>query len=143
MFAGVNQAIISTSKKYAYAAVFMVITLILIIITNWIFIPIYGIAGAAFASFLSMFITTIIRYIFVWKSFNLQPYNYKHLIIIGISGLTYFILIIIPDFPNAYIDILIKGSIITVIFGALIYISKVSEDINLKIEQVYQRYARR
>jgi O-antigen/teichoic acid export membrane protein len=143
MFAGVNQAIISTSKRYAYAAVFMVIMLILIVITNWIFIPIYGIVGAAFASFLSMLITTFLRYIFVWQSFKLQPYNYKHLIIIAISGLTYFILTIIPSFPNAYIDILIKGSIITTIFGLLIYISKVSEDINLKIEQVYKRYARR
>lgn len=140
MLAGVNHAIISTSKKYIYASVFMIIMLVLIVITNWIFIPIYGIKGAAIASFISMFITTFLRYIFVWKSFNLQPYNYKHLIILLIVAITYFGSIAIPEIANPYLDTVLKGSVITILFSVMIYFSKVSEDINDKANQLLRKF---
>ncbi len=134
MLAGVTPSIIATSKKYIYAAIFMFIMLILIVITNLIFIPIYGVAGAALASFISMFITSFLRYLFVWKQFKLQPYNYKHLIILGIAILSYFISTNLPNLNNPYFDVVFKGAIISLLFGILVYFSKVSEDINEKAD---------
>jgi len=138
MFSGVNQAIISTSKKYKYASVFMIVMLALIVLTNWIFIPIYGITGAAIASLIAMFVTTLLRYLFVWKTFNLQPYNYKHLIVIAISFFTYFISYNLPVIANEYFDIILKGTVITILFSFMIYFSKVSEDINDKAEGLFK-----
>ena len=136
MLSGVSSAIIATSKKYIYSSVFMLVMLVLIVITNLIFIPLYGIVGAALASFISMFITALLRFIYIWKSFKLQPYNFKHLIIVLIVVLTYFGAIVIPTLANPYLDVISKGIFITILFGAMIYFTKVSEDINDKANQV-------
>lgn len=138
MLSGVNQAIISTSKKYKYGAVFMLVMLALIVLTNWIFIPIYGITGAALASLISMLIITFLRFLFVWKTFNLQPYNYRHLIVIAISIITYLITFNLPVLSNEYLDIIFKGSVITILFSFMIYFSKVSEDVNQKAEEIFK-----
>ncbi len=134
MLAGVAPSIIATSKKYIYASFFMFIMLILIVTTNLIFIPLYGVAGAALASFIAMFITSLLRYFFVWKQYKLQPYSYKHLIILGIALLSYFISSNLPTLSNPYFDVVLKGVVISILFGILVYFSKVSEDINEKAD---------
>lgn len=140
MVSGVAQAIIATSKKFVYASVFMLIMLALIIVTNWLLIPVYGVEGAAFASFLSMGIVSLIRYLFIWKSFKLQPYNYQHLLVIAIVVISYVSTLILPSLSNPFIDIVLKGIVISIGFGIMIYFSKVSMDINEKIDQVVRRF---
>lgn len=139
MLTGVNQAIIGTGKKYIYAAVFMLLMLAIIILTNWIFIPILGITGAALASFITVLTISIIRYLFVWNTFKLQPYSYKHLIILAIVFSTYFVTIYLPQLSNPYYDIVLKGIVISIIFAVLIYFTRVSEDINQKVDELILR----
>lgn len=136
MLSGVNQAIIATSKKYYYSFIFVFIMLFVIVLTNWIFIPKYGILGAAIASFISVSFNFILRYFFVLKNFKLQPYNYNHLIILAIGLVSYFICIQIPSVSNPYLDVIIKGTGITLVFIPMVYFSKVSEDINKKADQL-------
>lgn len=139
MMSGVSAMIISTSKKFKIASVFMLIMLVMIVISNLIFIPIWGLKGAAIASFISILSISLARYLYIWRVFSLQPYNTKHLIILGIVISTYFISILIPSVSNPLIDIVLKGTVITIIFSFLIYFSKVSEDINDKANQVLKR----
>jgi O-antigen/teichoic acid export membrane protein len=140
MISGVSFEIISTSKKYIYASVLMILMLGLIVLTNYIFIPIYGIVGAAVASMVATLVFVLLRFVYVWRRFHFQPYNYKHLIIIGIVGLSYFLSSLVPSIENPYFDVLLRGSFITLIFTVLIYFSKVSEDINEKADQVVRRF---
>jgi O-antigen/teichoic acid export membrane protein len=140
MLSGVSFEIISTSKHYKYASIFMIMMLILIVLTNLLFIPIFGLVGAAIASMVATLIFVLIRFAFVWQKFKLQPYNYKHLIIIGIVLITYLLTFLLPSLENPYFDVIIKGSFITLIFSTLIYTSKVSEDLNEKADQVIRRF---
>ncbi len=140
MLGGVSLEIISTSKYYRYATVFMLIMLMLIVLTNLIFIPIYGLVGAAIASMVATFIFVLLRFGFLWYKFKLQPYSYRHLLIVGISVVTYFLTTLLPSLENPYIDVLIKGSFITLVFSVLIYLSKVSEDLNQKANQFIRRF---
>ncbi len=133
MVSGVNLEIISTSKKYIYASVFMIITLVSIVVSNLILIPIWGVVGAAIASLISIFIFAFLRYVFVWKSFEIQPLNYHHLIILLIGFISWGVAYICPSLSNPYLDIILKGSLITVSFVPLIYLSKASEDLNQKM----------
>ena len=136
MLSGLSIYIITTSKKYIYSSIFVLIMLVLIIITNIIFIPTYGIVGAAIASCISMLIVSILRFAFLWKTFTLQPYNFQHVKIIGILIISYFVAYICPEPYMPFVNILIKGSVVSLIFGLLIYFSKVSEDINQKINEI-------
>jgi len=136
MLSGLSAYIITTSKKYIYSSIFMLIMLVLIVITNLIFIPIYGIVGAALASFISMLGVSILRFFFIWKNFAIQPYNFQHLIIIGIVIISYYSAFFIPDSFNPFVNIIIKGTVISLVFALLIYSTKVSEDINQKINEL-------
>ncbi len=135
MISGVNLEIISTSKKYIYASVFMVITLVLIVITNFTLIPMWGIIGAAVASLISTFVFALMRYLLVWKSFGLQPLSYHHLLILLIGFVAWGVAYICPSLENPFFDILLKGTIITAVFFPSIYLSRTSEDLNQKMEE--------
>lgn len=139
MSSGVAASIISNSKEYRVSAYVMIVLISLIIITNIIFIQIWGIVGAAFASLISTIVAILLRYFFLLIKFKLQPYSYKHLLIIAISGISLGLNYSIPENTNFLIDILIRSSIITITFVFLIYISKVSEDINKVILKIFTK----
>ncbi len=129
MFGGVSPAIIVNSKYYRVYAYIMFITIVNLIISNIIFIRLYNMNGAALATFITLFISFILRFLFLYKKFQLQPYSYKHLIILLISGVTIGINFIIPKFSEFYIDMFVRSSIITIVFCGLIYFSKVSKEV--------------
>ncbi len=130
MSSGVGASIIATSKYYRVSAYVMIVMIVLIIITNIIFIKNWGIIGAAFASMISTFTAILIRYVFLLRKFKLQPYSYKQLIIILIAGFSLFTSYLIPEFESYVIDILVRSSYIAITFSGLIYFSKVSEEVN-------------
>jgi O-antigen/teichoic acid export membrane protein len=134
MLSGLSAYIITTSKKYIYSSIFMLIMLVLIVVTNLIFIPIYGIVGAALASFISMLGVSILRFIFIWKNFAIQPYNFQHLIIIGIVIISYYSAFFIPDSFNPFVNIMIKGTIVSLVFALLIMKTSIKRLSGLKIK---------
>lgn len=139
MAAGVGGSILANSRKYRMQALFMLIMIVLVVITNYIFIPIYQIAGAALASFIAKLVFNLIRHFYMWIKFKLQPFDYKSLIVLLIGGFTYIATYFIPQFESFYVDILVRGGAITLIFSGLIYLLKVSEDINNSINEYFNK----
>lgn len=130
MAGGANAIIIATStfhKANAYAVVFL---LVLTILTNFIFIPLYGISGAAFASALSMLLFNLLKFLIVYKKLSLQPYDYRFLIVAAIGAGTFIILQNIPSFPNLYVNIIWLSSLTTLGFMGPILLLKLSPEIN-------------
>lgn len=109
----------------------MIFQIIIVVITNYIFIPLYGITGAAFATLVSKFIIDFIRYLIVLIMFKLQPYNMKFLVVLIFSAISFAAGYIIPEFDNYIIDIIVRSAVIAVIFVILILGFRISEDINL------------
>ncbi|OFX46449.1 MAG: hypothetical protein A2046_04690 [Bacteroidetes bacterium GWA2_30_7] len=134
MATGVNGTVISNSKHYRFHTYIMLVLIFLIIITNYIFIPILGITGAAMASALSVLIFNIARYLFLYIKFKMQPFNYKFIYVIIISLISYYSVYFIPLFDNLVLDIFVRSSIITIIFGLLTINFKVSDEINEKVK---------
>ncbi|UCG28324.1 MAG: polysaccharide biosynthesis C-terminal domain-containing protein, partial [Bacteroidales bacterium] len=97
---GVANLIIATSKYYRVQTYFMLVLLVLVVISNLIFIPKYGIVGAALASAISSFIYNFLRFIFVYTKFKMQPYNLKTIILLLITIGSYFASFIIPVLSN-------------------------------------------
>ena len=128
---GSNYEILSTSKYYKIDLLFVVLLGVLAIITNMIFIPIYGITGAALASAISIFIFNTFRYSFIFLKMKLQPFTIdtlKELIIVGfILLINYFVS---PQI-NFIFDIFLRSIIISVLFVSLTILFKTSDDFNL------------
>ena len=139
LISGVNGAIIINSRYYKFDLLSNIPFLIFIVITNHILIPsdweilgvaISGINGAAFATFLSTFLFISIKIIFVFLKFKIHPFSLNTLItIILLIG----VYLIVGNFNfnfNLYFNIILKSGIGLLIFIPIVYVMKISEDIN-------------
>ena len=134
MSTGVNNSIIATSKYYKAQTIFMIIFVLIVIVSNYLLIPVLGIVGAAVASAISLFLFNLMRWIFLWYRFNLQPFNYRYLIVLLFAIIAFIPGYYLPKIDPFYIDIVIRSGIIFIIFCVLIYFFKLSEDINNRVD---------
>jgi O-antigen/teichoic acid export membrane protein len=141
MSTGVNGIVIVTSKYYRYHTFLVILLLILVVISNLIFIPLFGIIGAAMASAISLLFNNGARYLLLLVKFKMQPFNYRYLIVLSGAVLIYLVLKLISfESGNIYVNIFLVSSVSSVMFGIIVYFSKASEDINNRIE-TYWHYS--
>jgi O-antigen/teichoic acid export membrane protein len=133
---GVNGAIISTSKYFRYDTLFMFLLVVVTIITNLLLIPAMGITGAALASCITFFTFNLLRYLFIWKKFDMQPYTIDFLKIAGIAAIALAGGWFLNVSENNYITILVKGSVFSLLFAIGIYLSKSAPDLNKMLDTV-------
>jgi O-antigen/teichoic acid export membrane protein len=141
MALGMNQVILSTSPRYKYQTLFVIILSVSIVISNMIFIPRYGIVGAAIATLVATVIVNIAKWFFVYVRLKTQPFTLKTVVLILIFLATYFIQDVIPKM-YFIIDLTIRSFIITVIFIGTCYALKVSEDLNRQIDKVLKMFTK-
>ena len=127
---GVNGAIIINSKYYKYELITNIFLVFITLITNYFFIKIYGIEGAAIATAISIFLFNFIRIILIKVKMGLQPFTIKTLITFLILVLIYNIIIYLPLSGNMYIDVIWKMFIVFLFFIPLLFTLELSEDIN-------------
>jgi O-antigen/teichoic acid export membrane protein len=143
MFSGANSVIISTSEDYKVITYLTIVLMVLTVATNYWLIPIYGITGAALASFISTFIYMLLRYLFLLIKYKLQPYDIKTPIIIGFAALTYGLSLLMPPMFHHLLDIFVRSSLISIIFALLIIVSKVSPELNKALLLYFTKLKRR
>lgn len=134
---GVVNQILFNSKYYKYSSHFIFIFVILVIISNLILIPKFGIIGAALATLISKTIYMMIKVAFVKIKLGFTPYSWKTLIPISIVFLVYFIQLIIPIQNNFIIDIILRSTVASILFLALIVWLQVSPDINQWFKKIF------
>ncbi|MCS6905368.1 MAG: oligosaccharide flippase family protein [Bacteroidia bacterium] len=132
---GVNHYLINSSPKYQYDSYFNLLLLILTVITNLIFIRLYGAIGAAFATFLSMLILNILKWGFIKIAFGLQPFSRNHIYVFLIALVSFLCAFFIPSFSNPYLDSIIRTLIFSILYLLGVTYFKVDVDINLFLEK--------
>jgi O-antigen/teichoic acid export membrane protein len=136
---GVSVQIISTSHKYKIQTYSLGILVILTVIFYMIFIPLYGMNGAALGTLLSMSLASAMRVGYLRWEMKLFPYRINHLKCVAIGILAFAIGWIIPVFDYYIIDLFIRCSAITAVFVALNYAFHVSNDLNLMTDKILKR----
>ncbi|WP_282042510.1 polysaccharide biosynthesis C-terminal domain-containing protein [Winogradskyella flava] len=132
---GNNNAILFNSNYYKIVLLFGVLLAIMAIILNVVFIPIYGIEGSAFATFLAVFIYNTTKVLFIKQKFKMQPFSQASLkvilVIICIAITFYF-----WELPfHSIINIILKSILIGVFYIISIYKLNISEDISGQIKK--------
>ncbi len=92
---GDSGRILYYSEKYRYNFYFTMLMLLLVIGLNWYLIPIYGLGGAGFATFLSQVVLNLIRWGFLKKKYALQPFNKQSLFAFALFSLALIYAVII------------------------------------------------
>ncbi|GAA4097858.1 lipopolysaccharide biosynthesis protein [Mucilaginibacter panaciglaebae] len=136
---GVNGYIVNLSKYYRYTTYFIVGSVLFCIAANWLLIPRIGMMGAAAAYFLTTFVLNFLYWIFVKVKFGLQPFGKTHVLIIIISVIALITGLYLPLGHNVYIDLILRSSIVGVIYISLAYLLKISDDVNQLIDGVLKR----
>ena len=136
---GNNNAIIFNTKYYKTVLFLGVALVILTIVLNMIFIPIYGIMGSAFATLLSITLYSLAKLIFVVKRLDLYPFTSQTLYSIAIT-VVLFLLFYFWQFPfHPIISIGLKSALVTILYVYINYKFVISAEINQVMNKVLKR----
>ena len=130
MLFGPSSEIIVLSKYYAFNIVLIMLLAGMTIVMNLIFIPRYGIEGAAYGAALSLIVFNVIKFIFILARLSLQPFSCSFVKVLLIAGVTWAVHIFLPRFEATILDIMVRSAAMTIVFGSLIWWSRVSPESN-------------
>jgi O-antigen/teichoic acid export membrane protein len=136
MSTGMNGEIISYSKHYRFGFYSILILVGITIGMNYILIPLFGLLGAALATTFSVFIYNIIKFIFLYLKFGLQPFNRNTGLIILTGLAAYFITYYLPKPENPLLSIAFSSIIASAIFFTPILGLNLSPEINDSLKKV-------
>jgi O-antigen/teichoic acid export membrane protein len=127
---GNNNAIIFNSKYYKMVLFLGLFLAVLAISLNMLFIPKYGINGAAIATLISITLYSIAKLLFVVVRMKLYPFTIKTLTSLFIFAV-FFFGFYYWDFPfHPITNIILKSVLITIPYIYVNYKLKISEDFN-------------
>ena len=137
---GNNNSIIFNSKYYKAVLVLGVLLVFVIVGLNLIFIPKYGIDGAALATLIAIGMYSLAKLLFVVFKMKLFPFT-KNTIVSFIIALVLFLGFYFWEFPfHPIVNIGLKSAIISVLYLSLHYYFKVSSDINFVIRNTVEKF---
>lgn len=135
---GNNNAIIFNSKYYRMVLFLGLMLGVFAVWLNAVFIPLYQLDGAALATLIAIFLYSLAKLLFVVLRMKLFPFTVKTLqlllVSVGVFALFYF-----WDFGyHPLLNIILKSTLLTAVYGALIYIMKISDDANAYLHKIYR-----
>lgn len=131
--AGPNGVVLMNSPKYRLVTYLSVIGLLLTLVSNYFFISWFQIEGAAMATFATYLILNFVMWAFILMLYKLQPFTLANLmtLMLGI-GILYLMSFI--NIENIWITIMLKASIITAVYWGVVYVLKLSPEVNKLID---------
>ena len=143
MGTGLNGFIITSSRYYRYQALFVVILLVVVVITNIVFIPMWGITGAAIAALVSNVIFNLTRVIFVYVKFRMQPFNYKFLVVIGLLLVSLLAGHYLQGIGHWLLRTAIICTMVLILYMIPILALRISGDLNNSLLELYNSFLKR
>ncbi|MGV4413060.1 lipopolysaccharide biosynthesis protein [Chryseobacterium sp. T1] len=114
---GFNSHIISLSKYYKFNIVVMLFLAVMTISLNFLFLKNtnLGIIGVAAATAISLTLFNLIKIIFNYIKFKVQPFTIEMLYALIISSLAINIVILLPNFDSSIINLFYKPAIVLIV----------------------------
>ncbi len=129
MTAGFNATIIRTSRWYRFDLYATLLLLALMIITNLIFIPIFGIVGAAMATALSILLQNSAAFFYIKYRFGIQPFSKATPVALLVLAAILAVSAAIPEVPVWILDLLIRSSVAAGLFVLAVVSLNISDDL--------------
>ena len=102
-------------------------------------INLIGINGAALATLLTILIFNTVKIWYVKKKMDMQPFTKKSVLVLGVILSLYLLWYTLEITVIPMANIMAKSILISLVYGFLIYILKISEDLNLLVNQFLNR----
>ena len=139
MATGLNAAILFTSEKYKWGAGLLVFLAVLALVLQNIFIPLYGMNGAATATALASFFYNTMLLWYVHRHFKLMPFTNENLKVLFTVVVLAIVGFLIPEFENKVVAILLKTSLLSVVYLFVIYRLKLAMELQEMIVDFFKK----
>jgi O-antigen/teichoic acid export membrane protein len=121
MASGSNTSIIYNSEHSIKGTFLLAAVFVFLIIMLFILVPMYGTVGAAAAVALGTFAYNLGKLLFIKAYYNMQPFNVDSIKLAVIIGTLLTLAIYLPHLDNAILDILYRGSTVSVLYFLITY----------------------
>ncbi|MEX0995350.1 MAG: polysaccharide biosynthesis C-terminal domain-containing protein [Balneolaceae bacterium] len=138
MATGTNGSIIITSRYYRFDLITNLLLVAFTIGTNLLLIPRYGIVGAAIATMLSIFIYNLIKFIFVWIMFSMQPFQLTAAWALFLGGVAMAAALALPALP-VIADLIARTLTILLLFVLPVWWFGLSADVNRMADRILKK----
>lgn len=125
---GIGGNITETSRYFKFSTVSLGISIVLLIGLSILLIPWLGITGAALATASTLTLISIIRVIFLKVKFGFFCFDRKIIILFLITLISFSVGFFFPKLNNLIIDILIRSILVTVVYGSLVFVFRLSPE---------------
>lgn len=140
---GVNSQIIMTSTQWKFEFLTGVLLLSISLPLNYVLIKKFGIEGSAYANLVAFIIYNAVRYIFLWKRYNLQPFSIKTVLAVVTGIIAYFISYYAFNSMTGWMGIIIRSSLFTLLFIAGVFALKLTPDALQLVEVVKKKFGKK
>lgn len=121
MSTGSNDAVLWTSKKFRYLSFILLFSFALSFFLYKIFIPLFGMNGAAIATCVVSLFANISKLILIWVLFKIQPLTKETLLVVFTIVAVFLAFNFIQFFDNPILNIGLKSTLISIIYLGIIY----------------------
>lgn len=139
MATSINSQIIIYSKYFRFNVVAILLMAVMNIILNLVLIPKFQVIGAAMATFLSITLYNLIKLLFIYVKFKIQPFSKATLSVLLIGALAFGAGLLVPSTGIPLLNIVLKSLVIAAVYIPLTLQFNVSEDINEIWTQVLEK----
>lgn len=148
MAMGVNNEILLQSRYYKFALLSNILLAVLVIATNWWFIPWMGLEGAALATFLSMLVYNMLRSVFLWVKVRIHPFSKESagvaLVLLALwAALELMPLLPVQSLLGAFVNVLIRSGVLVLLLAAAIWKWRLSAELAAIAEAFLKKLRRR
>ncbi len=137
---GVNSQVIGTSNYWRFEVFTGVILFSLCIPLNYILVKKIGINGSALADLIAYSFYNIIRLIFIWKKFKMQPFSSKSVYSVVVALCIYFLCYYLFNNLHGWTGIIIRSTLFTVTFSISAFYLNLTPDIHQLWELAKERF---
>jgi O-antigen/teichoic acid export membrane protein len=136
---GNNNSIIFNSKYYKMVLFLGVLLVFVVVGLNFIFIPMYGINGAALATLIAIGMYSFAKLLFVVLKMKLFPFTKNTIIALGLAIVSFGVFYYWDFNFHPFVNIILKSILVTIFYLGLSYYLKISSDINFVMMSVFKR----
>ncbi|MDE3237214.1 MAG: polysaccharide biosynthesis C-terminal domain-containing protein [Bacteroidota bacterium] len=133
---GINNMVINTSTFWRFDFVSGIFLLAMRLPLTWFLIGHYGIIGSAYADLFSMTMYNLVRFEFLRRKFNMQPFNLKTLYSIVLGIVAYVLCYYLLNGINGWIGIIVRS----VLFSGLMIGGIFLFDLTPDAKQLYYKW---
>lgn len=119
MATGVNSPIITNSPRYIWNMYFLLILLATSVCFNLLLIPKFGMEGAAIATGSASLLFNLMKFLFIRKTFSMQPYDSQTLRIVVAIALSFAAGWWLPMPGNVWAALFLRSSVIVLVYGTV------------------------